>query len=128
VVASPGLLLEAPVPAAEPAVDGLGVGHPQQVSHRHRRAAGHPEAGTVDAGAEGGGASTEARRKMSAAQRRRGTRPPKAGRPWTAEEDALVRALPAKEVAARTGRTLGAVHDRRRILGMPDGRTRAAKQ
>jgi len=69
----------------------------------------------------------EARRKMSAAQRRRGARPPKAGRPWTAEEDALLRALPAKEVAARTGRTLGAVYDRRCILGMPDGRRRGAR-
>src|SRR5262249_60061427 len=33
----------------------------------------------------------EARARMSAAHRARGTRPPKAGRPWTAEEDELVR-------------------------------------
>ena len=59
---------------------------------------------------------------MSAAQRRRGARPPRAGRPWTAEEDALLRALPAKIVAARTGRTLAAVWSRRQVLGMPDAR------
>src|SRR5262249_27997323 len=60
----------------------------------------------------------EARRKMSAAQRRRGARPPKAGRPWTAEEDALLRALPAKQVVGRTGRTLSAVWSRRQALGI----------
>jgi hypothetical protein len=69
----------------------------------------------------------EARRKMSEAHRRRGTRPPKAGRPWTAEEDELLRALPAKEVVRRTGRTLAAVYARRTALGLPDGRTRAAR-
>jgi hypothetical protein len=67
--------------------------------------------------------TAEARAKMSVAQRRRGARPPKAGRPWTAEEDALVRQLRASEVAARTGRTLQAVYDRRSILGLNDGRT-----
>jgi hypothetical protein len=66
--------------------------------------------------------SEETRRKMSEAARRRGARPPKAGRPWTAEEDALVREHPAAEVALRTGRTLSAVYDRRRQLGLPDGR------
>jgi hypothetical protein len=71
--------------------------------------------------------SEETRRKMSEAHRRRGTRPPKAGRPWTDEEDDLVRTLPAKEVAGRTGRTLRAVYDRRRGLGMPDGRTWEAR-
>src|SRR5439155_13710510 len=35
--------------------------------------------------------SAETRRKMSEAHRLRGTRPPKAGRPWTKQEDALVR-------------------------------------
>jgi hypothetical protein len=48
----------------------------------------------------------EARRKMSAAHRRRGTRPPKAGRPWTAAEDALVRTRRPKDAARLTGRTL----------------------
>jgi hypothetical protein len=33
----------------------------------------------------------QTRRRMSEAHRRRGTRPPKAGRPWTAEEDARKR-------------------------------------
>jgi transposase-like protein len=64
----------------------------------------------------------EARAKMSAAQRRRGTRPPKAGRPWSAEEDELLRTLRPVDVAARTGRTLAAVYGRRIVLGMPDGR------
>jgi hypothetical protein len=72
--------------------------------------------------------SAEARRKMSAAHRRRGTRPPKAGMPWTAAEDELVRALPGKEVARMTGRTLAAVYSRRTALGLPDGRTRAARR
>src|SRR5262245_43453975 len=35
---------------------------------------------------------------------------------WTAEEDALVLELSAKEVVARTGRTLGAVYCRRFVL------------
>jgi hypothetical protein len=67
--------------------------------------------------------TAEARAKMSAAQRRRGARPPKAGRPWTAEEDALVRELPAIEVVSRTGRTLQAVYSRRSQLGVNEGRT-----
>ena len=70
--------------------------------------------------------SEETRRRMSEARRNRGTRPPKAGRPWTEQEDTLVRTLPAKEVAKRTGRTLTAVWCRRQALGMPDGRTREA--
>jgi hypothetical protein len=68
--------------------------------------------------------SAEARAKMSAAHKRRGTRPPKAGRPWTAEEEALVRQLPPAEVARRSGRTLKAVYAWRRVLGVPDGRRR----
>jgi hypothetical protein len=68
--------------------------------------------------------SPEVRAKMSAAHRRRGTRPPKAGRPWTAAEDAIVRSLPAAEVVQKTGRPLSSVYGRRRELGMPDGRTR----
>jgi hypothetical protein len=35
-----------------------------------------------------------ARKKMSVAHQRRGTRPPKAGRPWTSKEDALLGKLP----------------------------------
>ena len=60
----------------------------------------------------------EARRKMSEAQRRRGAWPPKAGRPWSAKEDALLRKLPTEEVTARTGRTLAAIYCRRRVLGL----------
>ncbi len=66
------------------------------------------------------------RAKMSAAHRQRGTRPPKSGRPWTAEEEALLRELSPGEVARRTGRTLTAVYSRRIALGMPDGRRRKA--
>src|SRR5262249_6630757 len=38
--------------------------------------------------------SEEARRKMSEAHRRRGTIPPKAGRPWTAKEEAALGKVP----------------------------------
>jgi hypothetical protein len=62
---------------------------------------------------------------MSEAHRRRGTRPPKAGPPWSAAEDALLPGLPAVEAARRTGRTPGAVYARRRKLRLPDGRRRA---
>lgn len=68
--------------------------------------------------------SAEARRKMSESHRRRGTRPPKAGRPWSADEDSLFQDLSATEVAQRTGRSLVAVYMRRRELGLPDGRRR----
>ena len=68
--------------------------------------------------------SEETKRKMSDAHKRIGTRPPKAGRAWTPEEDDLVSTLPAAEVAARTGRTLTAVYERRRDLKLPDGRRR----
>ena len=61
---------------------------------------------------------------MSEAHKRRGTRPPAAGRPWTADEDELLSTLPAAEVARRTGRTLTAVYNRRIDLGMPAGRRR----
>jgi hypothetical protein len=64
-------------------------------------------------------ASKEAREKMSEANKRRGTRPPAAGVPWTAEEDALLGTMKDKDVAARTGRTDGAVSDHRYVLGVP---------
>jgi hypothetical protein len=41
------------------------------------------------------------------------------GRPWTPEEDGLVRALPPAEAARRTGRSLPSVYDRRHALGVP---------
>jgi len=37
-------------------------------------------------------------------------------RPWTAEEDELLRTLEPGEAAARTGRTLNAVYRRRHLL------------
>jgi hypothetical protein len=68
--------------------------------------------------------SAEERRQRSESHRRRGTRPPKAGRPWTADEDDLLRTLRAAEVSSRTGRSLQAVYDRRHVLRLPDGRRR----
>jgi hypothetical protein len=66
--------------------------------------------------------SLETRRKRSEAHRRLGTRPPKAGQPWTAAEDRLVHLLRPAEVAKRTGRTLQAAWRRRQQLGLRDGR------
>ncbi len=63
------------------------------------------------------------RRKMSEAHRRLGTRPPKAGPAWSAEEESLLQTLPAAEVATRTGRSLAAVYSRRSSLGLNNGRT-----
>lgn len=63
------------------------------------------------------------REKISAAHKRRGTRPPAAGRPWQKWEDKLLRTVPTREVVEKTGRTLTAVWSRRRELGLPDGRT-----
>jgi len=63
------------------------------------------------------------RLRMRHAHLRRGTRPPKAGRAWSAKEESLLRRLPPKLVAARTGRTLTAVYSARRALGLPDGRS-----
>jgi hypothetical protein len=60
--------------------------------------------------------SPETRKKMSEAHKRRGTRPPKAGRAWTAKEDRLVLELPPAEAAARTGRSMSAVYSRRSEL------------
>jgi hypothetical protein len=64
--------------------------------------------------------SAEARRKMSAAHKARGTRVPGNGPDWTPEQDALVRTLPAAEVARRTGRSLGAVYARWHPLKLPN--------
>lgn len=44
----------------------------------------------------------EARRKMCEANRRRGTRPPAAGRPWTKKEDRQAMRLSTREAARRT--------------------------
>jgi len=68
--------------------------------------------------------SDRARTKMSESHRKRGTRPPLAGPPWSAQEDEVVRTLPAVAAAARTGRSLVAVYQRRNVLKVPDGRRR----
>jgi hypothetical protein len=65
----------------------------------------------------------EARAKVSATHRRRGTLVP-GTRVWTSGEDELVRTLPRNEAARRTGRTRAAVSKRRAALGLPDGRRR----
>jgi hypothetical protein len=67
--------------------------------------------------------SAEQRAKISAAHKRRGTRPPKAGRSWKAGEDRLLAKLPPTDAARRTGRTLTAVYMRRAALGINNGRT-----
>jgi hypothetical protein len=82
---------------------------------------------TLAAANRGRPLSDATRRKMSEAHRRRGTRPPAAGRAWSADEDELLRALPAQDVARRTGRTLTAVYNRRVDLGLPDGRRQENK-
>jgi hypothetical protein len=69
----------------------------------------------------------ESRRRMSEAHRRRGTLVPGTV-VWTKAEDRLVRSLPAAEAARRTGRTLVAVWQRRRVLGVPDGRRKGNRR
>jgi hypothetical protein len=69
-------------------------------------------------------ASDETRKKLSDANKRRGTRPPKAGKAWTEHEEELARTLPIPEVVRLTGRTYSAVKCRRKKLGVPDGRRR----
>lgn len=68
--------------------------------------------------------TAEARRKMSEAQQKRKAWPPAAGKPWEPWEDELVRTLPPAEVVQRTGRTLGSVYERRRLLRLLNGRRR----
>jgi hypothetical protein len=62
---------------------------------------------------ERGEASAQTRRKMSAAHKRRGTKPPAAGRAWEAWEEALLGVVSDAEVARRTGRTVLAAYRRR---------------
>ena len=64
---------------------------------------------------------------MGETHRRRGTLVPGTV-VWREREDALVRSLPAAEAARRTGRTLGAVWHRRRVLGLPDGRRKGSRR
>ena len=62
--------------------------------------------------------SADHRRKMSEAHKRRGTRPPAAGVPWTNGEHALLGTMKDRDVAARTGRTEEAVSARRYVFGV----------
>lgn len=72
-------------------------------------------------------ASPEVRQRISEGLKRGGVRPPKAGKPWTAAEDNLIRTKPAAEVVKLTGRTLASVYKRRHQLQMPDARNRASR-
>jgi hypothetical protein len=65
--------------------------------------------------------SAEDRRAWLAYHAGRQPHGPKPQRPWTAQEDALVRSLPVAEAARRTRRTLTAVHGRRAVLGLTGG-------
>lgn len=68
---------------------------------------------------------SEARRiKMSETAKRLGRRLPLSHPMWSDADDKLCRTLPPASVAARTGRTIKAVYDRRWVLGMHDGRTK----
>ncbi|HZZ77570.1 MAG TPA: hypothetical protein VFE62_03570 [Gemmataceae bacterium] len=71
-------------------------------------------------------ASASARAKMSAAHKRRGTRPPAAGPAWSAEDDALLGTMLDREVSRRIGRSERAVVDRRRVLGVAPFTKRSA--
>jgi hypothetical protein len=62
--------------------------------------------------------TAEARANMSKAQKKRGVIPPAAGRPWTAEEDALLEDCTIAEIVEKTGRTKVAVYSRRKTLNM----------
>jgi hypothetical protein len=62
--------------------------------------------------------SRESIERQLATRRKNDSRSGHDGRLWTAAEDELVRRLPAREVAARTGRTLHSVYRRRRMLGV----------
>ena len=56
---------------------------------------------------------------MSAAQKRRGIRPPAVkGLTWMPEEDAILGTMSDANVAERIGRTLSAVQSRRYLLGV----------
>jgi hypothetical protein len=69
--------------------------------------------------------TVEQRCRMSEAQKRRGAWPPAAGRPWTEAEDAVVRSLRLCEaVKVLTGRRTPEAVRSRRMLKMPDGRSR----
>ena len=98
--------LKSPERAAKIAAAKRGKPRPQYVIEARREA-------TI-----GRKASKKARKKMSAAHKRRGTRPPAAGVPWSDAEDALLGNMKDADVAAQTGRTLVAVSGRRYLLGV----------
>ena len=58
------------------------------------------------------------RPRMKKAKKRKRAWPPEAGVPWSGEEDKAVRKLSPAEAAKKTGRTLTAVYDRRKRLGV----------
>lgn len=68
-------------------------------------------------------ASAETRQRMSEAHKRRGTRPPKAGKPWRSDEDELLLRYDPAEVARQSGRTIRAVYMRSYLLGIRAGRS-----
>jgi len=72
--------------------------------------------------------SVATKAKMSESHKRRGTRPPWLNQPWAEWENELVRTLPAPEAVKRTGRTMFAVKSQRRLLGVPDGRTKSERR
>lgn len=71
--------------------------------------------------------SPEQKRKLSDTMKRIGHYPP--GRTlWTLAEDEIVRKFPPAVAAEKTGRKLRTVFDRRRALGLADGRRRKSRQ
>jgi len=65
--------------------------------------------------------SRVSRLRMSTAHKRLGTRPPKAGVAWSAEEEGLLkRGMTAADIAKATERTLTAVYSRRYLLRQRD--------
>jgi hypothetical protein len=63
--------------------------------------------------------STEQREKIRAALKRIGHHPPGV-KLWTPAENEIVRTVAPAVAAKKTGRTLQAMFDRRRTLGLPD--------
>src|SRR5260370_31249445 len=105
---------------------------PREVQERARRRANSPEANAKNAAYHRGrpldpktralwekireerSQTEQARRKRSESHKRRGTRPPAAGKPWEAREEALLGKMPDAEGARRTGREESAVYSWRR--------------
>jgi len=91
----------------------------QKISAAHRGRKRPEEVGQkVSAALTGRVRSAKHRRSLSIAHKLRGTRPPKAGRPWTDAENVWLFKLTPADVAKRTGRSLYAVYHQRRLLGL----------